>query len=115
MHNRLDILRVPPSPMSSPLYVYKTNTSEEVILYYDRELTRIQSQPILMNTTNIHFYCEENIRVDIKIISDIYPAGFILIKDQLMINQDSYLDRIYTFNDTSNVVDNIGNILTGEI
>lgn len=115
MHNRLDILRIAPAPLGTPMFVYEHGSTNKINIYIDRACTKLMSQPIKMMTSNIHFYCKETVRVDIKIISEIYNNGYLLIEDQLMVNQDTYLDRIMTFNDTSLVVDSDGNMMSAEI
>ena len=41
-----------------------------------------------------------------------YIDGYILIEDQLMVNHNNMFNCLMTFNDTSVVVDNDGNIMS---
>lgn len=116
MHHRIDILRVPPAPRLSPLYVYRTGTNTQIQLYSDRDFLYPIVQPIPMDLENIHWYCAENVRVDIKIISHIYPGGFILIEDQMMHNPALSGNEQFTFLDGSIVLDaQAGNVYTEAI
>jgi len=115
MHSRFVLLRVPPAPIGTPMFVYYHNTEVEIPIYLDRKITNVITQPIKMNRENIHFYCEENVRVDIKMVSNVYFGGYLLIKDQLMINQDTYLDRVLTLLDGTITADINGNLLVEEL
>lgn len=81
-------------------------------IYSDRDCLEEIIQPIIMNKNNIHFYCSSTVRVDIKIVSEIYSNGYILIEDQLIVNHNDYFNTILTLNDSSIVVSNNGDILT---
>ena len=110
MHHRVDILRVPPAPRASHLYVYRTGTNIRVQLYADKDFTEPISQPYLMELENMHWYCAENVRVDIRILSHVYPDGYILIKDQMMINPETIANINYTMVDGTVCLDSNGNM-----
>jgi len=110
MHHRIDILRVPPAPRLAPMYVLYTGTNTQIQLYADRYFTQPIAQPISLKTENVHFYCAENARVDIKIFSEIYEGGFTIIRDQMVINPALAGNDFYTFLDGSLVLDPEGNI-----
>ena len=48
MHNRLDILRVPPAPLGTPMYVYDNKTSVKTAIYSNRACTVSILQPKIM-------------------------------------------------------------------
>jgi hypothetical protein len=110
MDHRIDLLRVPPAPRFSPLYVYYSGTINQIQIYADKELSIPITQPIILDLHNVHWYCAENARVDIKIENKIYSGGFILIEDQLMYNPATVMDLTYTMLDGTVCIDQNGNI-----
>ncbi len=91
--DKIDIIRVPPPPYASLLYVYYSNTTNEIQLYSDKDHINEIDQPILLLDQNISFYCE-NARVDLKFIHGSYDNGFFMIKDQLIFDHDRAIHHI---------------------
>lgn len=110
MDHRVDILRVPPAPRFSKMYVLYAGTNNQIQLYANKELTVPIAQPITMDVNNIHFYCAENRRVDIRIMSHIYEGGFITIRDQILINPETIANINYTMLDGTVCLDSNGNM-----
>ena len=56
MHNRLEIIRDPPAPSGSSLFVYYTGTSQEVPIFLDLNCSKRKTQPIRMYTNIIYIF-----------------------------------------------------------
>lgn len=85
--DRIDFLRHECPPVGSLLYVFQAGTNTPVQLYSDSAKTVPINQPITMGSNSVHFYAE-NTRVDMKIVHTTYPAGFVLIEDQILFDWD---------------------------
>jgi hypothetical protein len=55
MHNKLDILRVAPAPLGTPMFVYEHGSTTKINIYSDRACTKLIPQPIKMMTCRTRY------------------------------------------------------------
>jgi hypothetical protein len=90
---RLTLPRVAPPSIGATMHVYAAGTENEVQLYSDSAFTVPVAQPVTLGISNIDFYTNGNVRVDIKFIDTIYNGGFTLIPDQILFDYNEAIDQ----------------------